>query len=82
MNVWGWLRRRVEVVVRKEVAERELDDEMRYHLEMQIRDLDGNVLRLGSEPRAGEPFGPWLDMRGDRWIQDSDGKWSRMTGES
>lgn len=35
--------------------------------EMQVEDLDGNVLRLGSEPKDGQPFGEWLDMRGKRW---------------
>jgi hypothetical protein len=32
--------------------------------EMQVEDLDGNVLRLGSEPKTSEPAGEWLDMRG------------------
>src|SRR5215471_4530501 len=35
--------------------------------EMQVQDLDGNVLRLGSEPREHEPIGEWLDMHGLRW---------------
>jgi catechol 2,3-dioxygenase-like lactoylglutathione lyase family enzyme len=35
--------------------------------EMQVADLDGNVLRLGSEPLADRPPGPWLDMYGRRW---------------
>jgi predicted enzyme related to lactoylglutathione lyase len=35
--------------------------------EMQVEDIDGNVLRLGSEPKAGQPFGEWLDMHGKRW---------------
>ncbi len=35
--------------------------------EMQVEDLDGNVLRLGSEPKDGQPFGEWLDMHGKRW---------------
>ena len=40
-----------------------------YHwaLEMQVTDLDGNVLRLGSEPLPGVPDGPWLDMHGRSW---------------
>jgi hypothetical protein len=33
-----------------------------WALEMQVEDLDGNVLRLGSAPRTGEPDGEWLDM--------------------
>ena len=34
--------------------------------EMQVEDIDGNVLRLGSEPKENEPFGEWLDMDGKR----------------
>lgn len=35
--------------------------------EMQVEDPDGNVLRFGSEPKEGEPFGPFLDMHGRLW---------------
>ena len=35
--------------------------------EMQVEDLDGNVLRLGSEPKENERAGEWLDMQGRRW---------------
>jgi catechol 2,3-dioxygenase-like lactoylglutathione lyase family enzyme len=45
--------------------------------EMQIEDLDGNVLRFGSEPKADQPFGEWLDMRGNRWVMSSAGGWTR-----
>lgn len=38
-----------------------------WALEMQVEDPDGNVLRIGSDPREGEPLGEWLDMRGERW---------------
>lgn len=41
--------------------------------EMQVEDLDGNVLRMGSEPKEGEPIGEWLDMRGDAWVKSPDG---------
>jgi catechol 2,3-dioxygenase-like lactoylglutathione lyase family enzyme len=46
--------------------------------EMQVEDPDGHVLRFGSEP-TNQPFGEWLDMRGDRWRKSEDGKWSRGT---
>ena len=49
-----------------------------WALEMQVEDLDGNVLRLGSEPREGEPHGPWLDMHGDLWTTKPEGGWTRM----
>jgi len=32
--------------------------------EMQVEDPDGNVLRFGSDPKEGEPFGPFMDMEG------------------
>jgi catechol 2,3-dioxygenase-like lactoylglutathione lyase family enzyme len=35
--------------------------------EMQVEDLDGNVLRLGSDPIEGQPYGEWLDMDGRIW---------------
>jgi hypothetical protein len=35
--------------------------------EMQVEDLDGNVLRLGSSPRRDMPFGSFLDASGTLW---------------
>ncbi len=35
--------------------------------EMQVEDLDGNVLRMGSESKKAEPIGEWLDMYGKVW---------------
>lgn len=46
--------------------------------EMQVEDLDGNVLRLGSEPKTDRPFGEWLDMRGDAWVMSPNGGWTRV----
>ncbi|MBV9677474.1 MAG: VOC family protein, partial [Acidobacteriaceae bacterium] len=50
-----------------------------YHwaFEMQVEDLDGNVLRMGSEPKSEQTCGEWLDMRGDRWLPTLDGEWVR-----
>jgi catechol 2,3-dioxygenase-like lactoylglutathione lyase family enzyme len=45
--------------------------------EMQVEDPDGNILRMGSEPRKGEPVGAWLDMHGISWVRSADGKWKR-----
>jgi predicted enzyme related to lactoylglutathione lyase len=45
--------------------------------EMQVEDPDGNVLRIGSAPKAGVPQGPWCDMRGDLWHLTPAGKWIR-----
>ena len=41
--------------------------------EMQVEDPDGNVLRMGSEPKENEPLGEWLDMHGRRWRPSGDG---------
>jgi catechol 2,3-dioxygenase-like lactoylglutathione lyase family enzyme len=50
-----------------------------WALEMQVEDLDGNVLRMGSEPLPGEPEGEWLDMEGRRWVPSGkSGRWTRL----
>lgn len=49
-----------------------------WALEMQVEDPDGNVLRIGSEPRKNEAIGDWLDMHGNRWRKQPDG--SRQGG--
>ena len=46
--------------------------------ELQVSDPDGNVIRLGSEPKPDQPFGAWLDMRGDRWELKPGGGWERI----
>jgi predicted enzyme related to lactoylglutathione lyase len=48
--------------------------------EMQVEDLDGNVLRLGSESMLNRPFGPWRDMHGTLWNRSPEGKWIRARG--
>ncbi len=45
--------------------------------EMQVEDLDGNVLRMGSDPMKGEPVGLWLDMHRVFWERTTEGKWKR-----
>jgi catechol 2,3-dioxygenase-like lactoylglutathione lyase family enzyme len=46
--------------------------------EMQIEDLDGHVLRIGSEPKTDRPCGEWLDMRGYAWLKSLAGGWTRV----
>jgi catechol 2,3-dioxygenase-like lactoylglutathione lyase family enzyme len=48
-----------------------------WAFEMQVEDLDGNVLRLGSDQKEQEPIGEWLDMRGVRWTFDGR-EWTRV----
>lgn len=43
--------------------------------EMQIEDLDGNVLRIGSDTRKDKPMGNWRDMHGRIWTRTADGGW-------
>jgi hypothetical protein len=45
--------------------------------EMQVEDLHGNVLRLGSDSKKDEPSGEWLDMQGKRWLPQAEGEWKR-----
>jgi len=49
-----------------------------WALEMQVEDLDGNVLRFGSDRRKDEPDGAWLDMNGDRWVRLPDGRHEKL----
>jgi catechol 2,3-dioxygenase-like lactoylglutathione lyase family enzyme len=44
-----------------------------WAFEMQVEDLDGNVLRLGSEPKKGMPYGAFLDAAGVLWEETEDG---------
>ncbi len=46
--------------------------------EMQIEDPDGNVLRMGSDPKPDQPIGPWRDMRGDLWVKSPGGGYTRI----
>jgi catechol 2,3-dioxygenase-like lactoylglutathione lyase family enzyme len=49
-----------------------------WALEMQVEDLDGNILRIGSDPNADQPTGEWLDMDGVRWLPVADDGWTRV----
>ena len=44
--------------------------------EMQVADPDGNVLRIGSDSKPNQPYGPWLDMRGRLWAMNAEGEWT------
>jgi len=46
--------------------------------EMQMEDLDGNVLRMGSDPKSNQPAGEWLDMYGNRWVSTPSGESVRV----
>jgi hypothetical protein len=42
-----------------------------------VFDLDGHVLRFGSETPEGAPRGQWLDEEGVWWQAQPDGSWTR-----
>ncbi|MDF1502362.1 glyoxalase superfamily protein [Roseisolibacter sp. H3M3-2] len=50
-----------------------------WALELQVEDPDGNVLRLGSDPKPGVAHGPWKDMNGVLWRVADDGSWTSDT---
>ncbi|MGA3213161.1 MAG: VOC family protein [Terriglobales bacterium] len=52
-----------------------------WALEMQVEDLDGNVLRLGSDPEKDQPLGIWRDADGVRWRHLGNGKYERVAEE-
>ena len=49
-----------------------------WGLEMHVEDLDGNVMRFGSEPLPDRPFGPWRNVSDVRWRRNADESWSRL----
>jgi predicted enzyme related to lactoylglutathione lyase len=51
-----------------------------WAFEMQVEDIDGNVLRFGSDEKPDEPAGEWLDATGARWEMGPDGGWKRVEG--
>ena len=49
-----------------------------WALEMQVEDLDGNVLRIGSEPEEDQPLGVWRDADGARWRHLGNDRYERV----
>jgi hypothetical protein len=49
-----------------------------WALEMQIEDLDGNVLRIGSDAEKEQPLGVWRDADGIAWRHLGSGKYERF----
>ena len=46
--------------------------------ELHVFDLDGHVIRLGSDAKAGEPLGEWLAEEGTRWAPNPEGGWTKV----
>lgn len=51
-----------------------------WALEVQVEDIDGNVLRFGSDEKPDQPAGEWLDGNGVRWEMRPEGGWKRVEG--
>jgi predicted enzyme related to lactoylglutathione lyase len=49
-----------------------------WALEMQIEDLDGNVLRIGSDQEKDKPLGVWRDADGVRWRHLGNQRYERV----
>ncbi len=49
-----------------------------WALEMQVEDLDGNVLRIGSDTEKDQPLGVFPDADGARWRHLGNGKYERV----
>jgi uncharacterized glyoxalase superfamily protein PhnB len=46
--------------------------------ELHVFDIDGHVLRFGSEVPESAPLGQWLDEDGVRWQAHPDGRWTNV----
>ena len=64
-----------EELVAKGAKIRQPPTNFSWALEIQVEDLDGNVLRFGSDPIEGRPFGPWKDMHGRLWEHKGENRW-------
>jgi predicted enzyme related to lactoylglutathione lyase len=49
-----------------------------WALEMQVEDLDGNVLRIGSDPEEDKPLGVFRDADGVRWRHLGNQRYERV----
>jgi uncharacterized glyoxalase superfamily protein PhnB len=49
-----------------------------WAMEMQVEDLDGNVLRIGSDAEKEKPLGVWRDADGSRWRHLGNQKYERV----
>jgi len=78
MAWWGWVARRVQVLLRKNTAEMELDDEIRFHLKMEIEQhVASGLSPAEARRRALVAFGgvdrfkeEVRDVRGARVLDD------------
>jgi catechol 2,3-dioxygenase-like lactoylglutathione lyase family enzyme len=82
-RMWIWIGvQDVRVLERQYVASgakiRNPPNNFEWALEMQVEDLDGNVLRIGSEPEEDKPLGVFRDADGVRWRHLGNQKYERV----
>jgi predicted permease len=78
MKLWGWWGRRLEVLLRKDMVEKELNEEMQFHLDMEIRQhIACGMTESEARRRAMIDFGgverfkeEVRDVRGARLLDD------------
>ena len=84
-GAWAWIgvgdvERVHDELLQKGASIRQPPTNFPWALEMQVTDLDGNVLRLGSDPKKNRAIGEWLDMYGNRWKRNREGGWTLIEG--
>jgi catechol 2,3-dioxygenase-like lactoylglutathione lyase family enzyme len=82
-RMWIWIGvRDVRALHGKYVASgakiRNPPNNFEWALEMQVEDLDGNVLRIGSDPEKEKPLGVWRDADGVGWRHLGNSKYERV----
>ena len=82
-RMWVWIRTQDvrtlhEQYVRLGAKIRNPPNNFEWALEMQVEDLDGNVLRVGSDPEKHKPLGVWMDADGVRWRHLGNQKYERV----
>jgi predicted enzyme related to lactoylglutathione lyase len=82
-RMWVWLgvedvRTLHEHYVTSGAKIRNPPENFEWALEMQIEDLDGNVLRIGSDPEKDKPLGVFRDADGIGWRHLGNQKYERI----
>jgi catechol 2,3-dioxygenase-like lactoylglutathione lyase family enzyme len=82
-RMWIWIgvqdaRALHEIYLASGARIRNPPENFEWAVEMQVEDLDGNVLRIGSDPEKGKPLGVWRDADGGRWRHLGNQRYERV----
>jgi catechol 2,3-dioxygenase-like lactoylglutathione lyase family enzyme len=82
-RMWIWIgvqdvRALHETYLRSGARVRNPPNNFKWALEMHVEDLDGNVLRIGSDPEEDKPLGVWRDADGVGWRHLGNDKYERV----